>query len=136
MVFDVGVPIYVVTVDDFEAGGLAQATFSFDSPLTRVSILEITSSEATLVVLDPIEFTGDLLVSRDDEGSTVPAAELVGGRGIGVFDMARALRTGGRHRVSGERGLHVLDALLATGQSVDRRSYVFVNSPDEPPGMT
>ena len=132
-VFDVGVPTYVAAIYDFDAGGVAQTTFSFDSPLVRVGVLEIAGSEATLVVPDPNKFTGELLVHRagQDEVTAVTAPELVGGRGIGVVDMARALRGGGRHRASGELGLHVLDALLATAESAERKAMVAVDSPLE-----
>jgi predicted dehydrogenase len=133
-IFDVGVPTYVAAIYDFETGGVAQTTFSFDSSLVRVGVLEIAGSEATLVVPDPNKFTGELLVHRagEDEAMTVSAPELVGGRGIGVVDMARVIRHGGRHRASGELGMHVLDALLATAESVERKSYVSVHSPLDP----
>jgi predicted dehydrogenase len=134
VVFDVGVPTYVAAIYDFAAGSVAQATFSFDSPMIRVGVLEIAGSEASLVAPDPNKFDGDLRVIRagKDEEEVVPAQGVVGGRGIGVVDMARALRTGGRHRASGELGLHILDAMLATAESARSRTFVAVDSAVEP----
>jgi predicted dehydrogenase len=133
-VFDVKVATYVTAVFDFVAGGIAQATFSFDSPLARVGVLEISGSEATLATPDPNKFTGDVRVIKAGEGDwqIIPVVGVEGGRGIGAVDMARALRGGGRHRATGELGLHVLDAMLATADSMENRSFVDVTSGFEP----
>jgi hypothetical protein len=42
--------------------------------------------------------------------------------------MARALRNGGTHRATAELGLHVLDAMLATTESVDSRAFISIKS--------
>ena len=56
----VAVPTYVAALYDFEAGGVAQATFSFDSPLERMGVVEIAGTEATLVAPDPNHFGGEV----------------------------------------------------------------------------
>ena len=121
---------YITAVYDFRAGGITQATFSFDSPLARVGVLEIAGTEATLATPDPNKFSGEIKVIKAgaDDWQTVPVAGVVGGRGIGVVDMARALRGGGGHRATGELALHVLDAMLATVESVQRREFVGIDS--------
>jgi hypothetical protein len=43
-------------------------------------------------------------------------------------DIARALRGGAPYRASGRLGLHVLDAMLATAESIDGRTFVSVGS--------
>lgn len=133
-VFEVKVATYVTAIYDFRTGGIAQATFSFDSPLARVGVLEIAGSEATLAAPDPNKFTGDIkVVKSGEEGwQTIPVSGVQGGRGIGAVDMARALRGGGRHRATGELGLHVLDAMLATAESIESRTFVPVRSDFEP----
>ena len=133
-VFDVEVPTYVTAIYDFRTGGVTQATFSFDSPLARVGVLEIAGSEATLATPDPNKFTGDIRIIRPgaDDWQTIPATGVEGGRGIGVVDMARALRGGVRHRATGELALHVLDAMLATAESIERRAFVGIDSGFEP----
>ena len=68
--------------------------------------------------------------ARAPTSLVVPAA--AAGRGIGPLDMARALRTGGAHRASGRLALHILDALLATEESMARGGFVEVRSDFEP----
>ena len=98
---DVEVATYVTAIYDFRTGGVTQATFSFDSPLARVGVLEIAGTEATLATPDPNKFTGDIRVNKAgaDDWQTIPATGVDDGagfgRGIGVVDMARALRGGG-----------------------------------------
>jgi len=132
-VFDVSVPTYVTALYDFQTGGIAQATFSFDSPLQRVGVLEIAGTDATLATSDPNKFTGDIRVAKSGvEWQTVAVTGAEGGRGIGAVDMARAVRGGDRHRATGDLGLHVLDAMLATADSMEQRTFVTVESVFEP----
>jgi predicted dehydrogenase len=129
----VEVPTYVAALYDFESGGVAQATFSFDSPLKRMGVVEIAGSEATIAAPDPNNFTGEVLLNRgEDEWEPVAVTGVEGGRGIGAVDMARAIRGGGRHRATGRLGLHVLDAMLATQASIDTGAFVAVDTRFEP----
>lgn len=132
--FAVTVPTYVTALYDFAGGGIAQVTLSFDSALTRMGAVEIAGTEATISPPDPNTFTGDIRLIRpdDEDWEVVPVTGVEGGRGIGVLDMARALRTGGRHRATGRLGLHVLDAMFATAASIDERRFVPVESTFEP----
>ena len=133
-VFDVSVPTYVTAIFDFERGAIANTTFSFDSPLTRVGVVEIAGTEATLAGPDPNYFGGDIRIIRtgDEEWDVIPVTGVEGGRGIGVVDMARALRNGGTHRATGRLALHVLDAMLATAESIERQAFVEVDSRVDP----
>ena len=133
-VFDVSVPTYVAAIFDFERGAIANTTFSFDSPLTRVGVVEIAGTEATLAGPDPNYFGGDIRIIRtgDEEWDVIPVTGVEGGRGIGVVDMARALRNGGKHRATGRLALHVLDAMLATAESIEQQAFVEVDSRVDP----
>ena len=131
--FEVTVPTHVSALYEFENGLKAQATFSFDSALTRVGVLEIAGTGGTLAAPDPNKFTGDIhLVPADGEEVVTPAGDRPAGRGIGVVDMARAIRGGdggtGRHRAAGDLALHVLDVMFATAQSIDIGSFVDIAS--------
>jgi hypothetical protein len=42
--------------------------------------------------------------------------------------MARAIRSNGQHSATGRLGVHVLDALLATVDSIETRSFAAVQS--------
>jgi predicted dehydrogenase len=128
--FDVTVPTYIAAVYDFAAGQIAQLTLSFDSPLVRIGVVEVAGTEATLATPDPNTFLGDVRIARtgEERWETVPVTGVEGGRGIGVLDMARALRTGAQHRATGRLGLHVLDAMFATATSIAEDRFVTVDS--------
>ena len=64
----VAVPTYVAALYEFESGGVAQATFSFDSPLERMGVVEIAGTEATLAAPDPNQFAGEIRINRGDAG--------------------------------------------------------------------
>lgn len=130
--FEVTVPTHVSALYEFESGLKAQATFSFDSALQRVGVLEIAGTGGTLATPDPNMFTGDIrLVPADGEESTTAAGDRPAGRGIGVVDMARAIRGvdgTGRHRAAGDLALHVLDVMFATAESIDTGSFVAIDT--------
>ena len=94
-------------------------------------MLEITGTEATLAAPDPGRFAGDIgIVTADkQEWQTIRVNGDGIGRGIGVVEMARALRSGGcAHRATAQLGLHVLDAMLATAKSMASRAFVNIES--------
>ncbi|NUP47448.1 MAG: Gfo/Idh/MocA family oxidoreductase [Catenulispora sp.] len=123
--FPVEVPSHVTALLEFAAGSGATATFSFDSPMDRQSI-EITGTEGTLLVPDPNQFNGRLRLRRADseEPETITTTGTAVGRGLGVLDMARALRSGAPHRASGELALHVLEVMAAIAASAQDKAFV------------
>lgn len=133
-VFDVEVPTHVTALIEFASGPVATLVMSFDSPLGRTGLLEITGTEATLALPDPNSHraAGRILRLGEREWSEVPVpaadADPHVGRGFGVAEMARAIRAGVPHAASGERALHVLDLMLSIQESVDGGGYVEVNS--------
>ena len=129
----VDVPTYVAALYDFQHGGVAQATFSFDSAIRRAGVVEIAGTEGTITAPDPNHFTGEVVLTRgDDESEPVPVTGVEGGRGIGAVDMARAIRGGAQHRATGRLGLHVLETMLATAASIDNGEFVAVTTRFEP----
>ena len=127
--FPVEVPTHVTALLDFATGPSASCTFSFDSPLPR-TLVEITGTEATLSVPDPNRFSGELRLRRagDEEWSELPVTGTDAGRGIGVLEMARALRAGVPHRASAELGLHVLETMAALSASAETGAFQEVGS--------
>ncbi|MDT0401233.1 Gfo/Idh/MocA family protein [Streptomyces edwardsiae] len=134
--FDVTVPTHVSALIQFAAGGISQSVFSFDSPLTRVGVVEITGTEGTMVLPDPNHFSGDVKITRgslagdggDPVWHTVPSADVAAGRGLGVLDMARALRAGRPHIATGDLAYHALDILTSIDESVTTGEYVRLSS--------
>ena len=139
--FPVEVPTHVSAIAQFEGGGVSQSLFSFQSPLTRMGVVEITGTEGTLIMPDPNGFTGEVKITRaaglatagmDPEWESVPITGTVAGRGIGVLDLARAIRSNKRHLASGDLGYHVLDTLASIDEAIESKSTVEVASTVEP----
>lgn len=123
-VFAVEVPTHVTALIEFAAGAGASTSFSFDSPAAK-RLIEVGGTEATLALPDPNTFGGPLQIrtAADKEWRDLPTAGTEAGRGIGVLDLARALRTGAAHRASGELALHVLDVMSAISASALEGSF-------------
>ena len=135
--FDVEVPTHVAALAKFVDGGISQSVFSFDSPLTRMGVVEVTGTEGTLIIPDPNTFTGDVKITRapaieamSDPAAweSIPVTGVYAERGLGVLDLARAARTGGRPLASGELGYHVLDTLVAIDTALTEDRVVPVDS--------
>ena len=135
--FEVEVPTHVAALAKFVDGGISQSVFSFDSPLTRMGVVEVTGTEGTLIIPDPNTFTGDVKITRapaieaiSDPAvwESIPVTGVYAERGLGVLDLARAARTGGRPLASGELGYHVLDTLVAIDAALTEDRVVPVDS--------
>ncbi|MBB2976618.1 putative dehydrogenase [Microbacterium endophyticum] len=136
-VFPVEVNTHVQAIARFESGATSDSVFSFDSALPRAGVIEVSGTEGTLVMADPNMFTGDVKITRGSEQTasgpqplweTVPVAGTEGGRGLGVLDLARAIRSGDQHIATGELGFHVLDTLLSMDESAAEGRFIEVES--------
>ncbi|HUY49565.1 MAG TPA: Gfo/Idh/MocA family oxidoreductase [Streptosporangiaceae bacterium] len=123
--FGVDVPTHVAALIGYTRGPAASLLLSFDSPLRRHGFVEITGTEATLALPDPNRFDGEIRIraTGSDDWTAVPAAGATAGRGLGVLDMARALRGGEPHRASGELALHVLETMEAIARSISAGTF-------------
>jgi predicted dehydrogenase len=112
--FPVTVPTHVGALYRMAGGATVHSVFSFDSPLVRRRF-EVTGTEATLVVPDPNTFGGAPEIHHTDGAVHKLAPVTVAAkRGIGVLEMARAIRAGEPERAAGELAYHVLDVMTAT----------------------
>jgi predicted dehydrogenase len=137
MEFPVDVPTHVSAIARFAGGGVSQSVFSFESPLANMGVVEITGTEGTLVVPDPNMFTGEVKITRasalgaigqDPDWESVPLTGALAGRGTGVLDMARCIRTGSQPLASGALGYHVLDTVMAMDESIASGRTVDITS--------
>lgn len=127
--FAVEVPTHVQALLDFAGGPSASATFSFDASVAR-RMIEITGTEGTLSLPDPNTFEGPLQVRAfgEEEWRDLPVTGSTAGRGMGVLDMARAIRGGAEHRASGELAHHVLELMSTITESADRHTVLPLES--------
>ena len=128
---EVHVPTHYVGTIDFEDGGFAQVVFSFDSPIRRTGVLEVNGTRGVVAMPDPNTFEEDHRVwGFGDEEPTRMLVESPGGhgRGLGVLDLARSVRSGVQERASGALACHVLDAMAAMDDAASARLPVPVTS--------
>ena len=113
----VDVPTHVAGVMDFANGAVGTIITSFDIWAAELPRIEVYGSEGSLRVPDPNGFGGPVLVRRAGakDWSEIPLTHgySENSRGVGVADMAYALRSGRPHRASGELAYHVLDIMHA-----------------------
>jgi predicted dehydrogenase len=132
--FGVDVPTHVTGVLEHESGALTTVLMSFDVWAARLPRIEIYGTEGSLSVPDPNAFDGtvEIVTATNRDWTEVPVAGgyAGAGRGVGVADMARAIRLGEPHRADGALAYHVLDVLeslleaAAQDQPVDVASTV------------
>jgi predicted dehydrogenase len=132
--FTVHVATHITALLDFTGGPSVSSTFSFDSTVHR-TMIEIIGTEGTLSVPDPNNFTGPLRVRGvgEDDWRDLPVAGTSVGRGLGVLEMARALRRGEPHRASGTMALHVLEIMSAIISSAEQGEFRSIASLPAPP---
>lgn len=137
--FAVEVPTHSALLLEFEGGTSAQATFSFQSAIPRAGFFEITGTDGAIVLPDPNTFEGasELWTTgswKDVTGQDEPLPEVVeavgatSGRGLGVLELARAIRAGVPERASGALAAHVLDVMLAAETAASSGTSVAVSS--------
>ncbi|MGW5047426.1 Gfo/Idh/MocA family protein [Streptomyces griseoluteus] len=126
--FDVTVSTHVSALLEFSGGRFATAVFSFDSPLLRLGFVEVTGLDATLVLPDPNHFDGTTAVEDGGPRRHLPVEGTSSGRGTGVLDMARAIRSGTAHRATGDLAFHVLEVMTAISTAADSGLPVPVHS--------
>lgn len=131
-VVQVDVPTHVAGIIDFSNGAIATIITSFDVWAAELPRIEIYGTLGTLSVPDPNGFGGPVRIRRAgaSEWSTVPLTHgyQENSRGIGVADMAYALRSGRPHRASGELAYHVLDIMHAFHDASDSGKHIALES--------
>lgn len=114
------VPTLVSGIIEFESGVLATMTTLNDSH-DYIPKLEVTGNQGTLVCADPNYFGGDVKIytKYDQEPNMVPFFHDYNdeARGLGLADMAYAIKQNRAHRASGELALHVVDILQGLAES-------------------
>lgn len=129
---DVETPTHIASTLQFESGAVGTLIMSFDVWAHQLPRIEIYGTEGTLAVPDPNGFSGPVMIRRagDSAWREVPLTHgyAENSRGIGVADIAYALRSGRPHRASGELAYHVLDVMLATLDSPKEGRHISLES--------
>jgi len=117
---EVTVPTYVNTLLQFDCGALGTFTATFDVWKASLPFIEIYGTEATLRVGDPNRFGGKVEILHRDGTSEAVFSNFGyddNSRGLGIYDMAHAIRTGSISRVDARYAVHVLETMDAISRS-------------------
>lgn len=130
---DVHVPTHIAGVLDFESGPVGTIVTSFDAggenTLPRI---EIYGTEGTLKLPDPNHFKGPVLLNKRGEydWNEVPLefGYSENSRGLGLADMAVAIRDGRPHRANEQVAYHTLDIMHALHDASREEVHVYLKS--------
>jgi predicted dehydrogenase len=139
----VEVPTHVAGVLEFESGPIVNLLISWDVWATTLPFIEVYGSSGSLSIPNPDEFGGEPRLRRAGaeelrqpppppgtvHWSPIPLIQPGDvGRGIGVADMALAIRDERPHRAGAELAYHVLEVLLGLETSRAEGRHVEVES--------
>lgn len=132
----VNTPTHIAAVLDFASGAVGTLITSFDVLPHRTG-LEIFGTEGTMILPDPNTFGGRVLVHRigaeDWSEQPILHGHTENSRGIGVADMAQALREGRPHRANGDMAYHVLDIMHAIHEASAEGRHIELRSAMQQP---
>ena len=139
--FPVEVDTLVSGMVEFQNGVIANiiTSWDFDYPYFKAPFpaLTVLGTKGTMFMPDPNTFGGtDSVVETDKIGRTITlvrsgkreevplrSAYVDNCRGLGLADLARCIRQGGKPRVSGEMALHVLEMMLGVAKSAETGAF-------------
>ncbi len=128
----VNTPTHITGVMDFANGAVGTIITSFDIWHHQLPRIEIYGSEGSLSVPDPNTFGGPVYLRRagEKEWREIPLTHgyTEQSRGLGLADMARAMRANRPHRANGELAYHVLDTIEAFLQASHEGQHITLSS--------
>jgi len=134
----VDVPTHIASLLEFRDGTIGTFVTSFDvrGPFTN-PVIEIYGTEGTLRVPDPNNTGGQVQVGAAGQGEwkNIPHSHpyAKGSRGLGVADLAAALRSGRKHRANDGIALHALEIMEAIHVSADKGTQIDLTTTCERP---
>lgn len=131
-IIKVNTPTHIAGTLEFTSGAIATLITSFDVWHHQLPHIEIYGTDGTLKVPDPNTFGGPVLLRKagEPQWSDMPLTHgyTNNSRGIGLADMAYAMRTGTSHRANETLALHVLDTMQALHESSQEGRHVVLDS--------
>jgi predicted dehydrogenase len=135
----VNVPTCVTGTIEFANGALATMIMTWDVSEGYTPSLSIYGTQASMICPDPNTFGGPIKLksTNDKEWRDMPVtrAWTENSRGLGVADMAHALRQGGgaHYRANGNMAYHVLELMHAFHESAATGKHIDIASTCELP---
>jgi predicted dehydrogenase len=127
-------PDHITGVMEFAGGAVATIMTSFAVWHAHLPRIEIYGTDGTLSCPDPNSLRGPVAIRMANDGDwrDVPLTHghFDGNKwGIGVVDMACAIRSGRPHRATGENAYHVLEVMHSFFSASREGRYVEIRSP-------
>jgi predicted dehydrogenase len=129
----VEVPTHINGIMEFAGGVVGTILMSFDVWNAQLPRIEIYGTQGTLSTPDPNGTGGPVKVFRAgmNEWTEIPLTHPYGtdaysgyGRGIGVADLAYAIRTGRPARANGQLAFHVVDVMESIHDAAREGKYI------------
>ncbi len=132
----VSVDTHIAGLMRFESGAVGTIITSFDTWRSDLPRIEIHGTEGSISVPDPNTFGGEVLLYTPETDGWQPVehkhrSDLQ--RGIGVADMAQCIEGEELHRVNGAMALHVLETMIAFGESSESGQFLNIQSKTQRP---
>jgi len=129
----VEVPTHVAGVMDFANGAVGTIITTFDVWGANLPHIEVYGTEGSLSVPNPNAFGGPVKLMPPQRQAPWQDIPLTHGyaensRGLGVADLACALRSGRAHRAGGDLAYHVLEVMHAFQQASEQGRHVLIQS--------
>jgi predicted dehydrogenase len=135
--FKVLTPSHIAGIMDHANGAVSTIITSTDVWPTELPRIEIYGESGSLSVPDPNFFGGPVRLRKagEREWTEVPLTHgnTANSRGLGVADMAKAIKTGRPHRASGDLAFHVLDVMQGIHDASREGRHVEITSDFIPP---
>ena len=132
-IVDVDVPTYVTGILEMDSGAVGTLFTTFDVVYNEQARFEVYGSEGTLIVPDPNFFGNKIYLLRPESGEYLEMPLLLdykeNSRGLGLADMAAALKNNRPTRANMEQTFHVLDVMTAFERSSDKQAREEITSP-------
>jgi len=129
---EVKTPTHFAGVMDFANGAVGTLLITSDVHGTGMPHIEIYGTEGSLRCIDPNNFGGKIYLRKPDSRDLVEVECQYGynqnSRGVGVADMAVAIRNGRPHRASGEMAYHVIDIVNALHDASRENRHIELQS--------
>ena len=128
----VNTPTHIAGITEFASGAVGTILTSFDAWHHRLPFMEIYGTDGTLSTPDPNRFDGPVFIrqAKDKTWREVPLTHgyTINARGLGIADMAHAMRSARPHRANGEMAYHVLEIIESFMQSSIEGKHITLTS--------
>ncbi len=128
----VNAPSHIAGLLDFTNGAVCQFLMTADVWQTDLPHIEIYGADASLRCIDPNNFGGTLYLRSGGSREWEPVESQFGynenSRGIGVADMASAIKNNRMHRASGEMAAHVVDIVNAIHEASEEDCHILLET--------